>query len=61
MKVRKMLIFGARGIFLRTWQGAKINPIDANFYLQKFFDKNSADKNLIKKGQGLERAFPHAN
>ena len=35
--------------------GCQINPIDVNFDLQKnlkFFDKNSAAKNLIQKGRG---------
>jgi hypothetical protein len=44
--------------------GCQINPIDVNFHLQKsleMFDKNSAAKNLIQKGQGVESALPHAN
>ena len=44
--------------------GFRINPIDVNFHLQKsleIFDKDSADKNLIQKGQGVESALPHAN
>ena len=44
--------------------GCQINSIDVNFHLQKsleIFDKNSADKNLIQKGQGVESALPHAN
>ena len=44
--------------------GFQINPIDANFHLQKcldIFDKNSADKSLIQKGHGVESALPHAN
>ena len=44
--------------------GCQINPIDVNFHLQKsleIFDKDSADKNLIQKGQGVESALPHAN
>ena len=44
--------------------GFQINQIDVNFHLQKsleIFDNNSADKNLIKKGQGVESALPHAN
>ena len=44
--------------------GCQINPIDVNFYLQKsfeIFDKNSAAKNLIQIGQGVESALPHAN
>jgi hypothetical protein len=44
--------------------GCQTNPIDVNFQLQKSlenFDKNSADKILIQKGQGLESALPHAN
>ena len=44
--------------------GSQINPIDVNFHLQKsleIFDKNSSDKNLIQKGQGVESALPHAN
>ena len=42
--------------------GRQINPIDVNFHLQKsleIFDKNSATKNVIQKGQGLESV--HAN
>ena len=42
----------------------QINPNDENFHLKKsleIFDKNSADKNLIQKGQGVESALPHAN
>ena len=42
----------------------QIIPIDLNFHLQKcleFFDKKSADKNLIQKGQGVESAMPHDN
>jgi hypothetical protein len=42
----------------------QINPIDVNFHLQKsleIFDKNSAAKNLIQKGQRVESALPHAN
>ena len=44
--------------------GCQINPIDVNFHFQKsleFFDWNSADKNLIQKGQGVESAMPHDN
>ena len=44
--------------------GCQINPIDVNFHLQIFleiFDKNSASKHLIQKGQGVESALPHAN
>ena len=44
--------------------GCQINPIDVNFHLQKTlenFDKNSAAKNLIQKGDGVESALPHAN
>jgi hypothetical protein len=44
--------------------GCQINPIDVNFHLQKslkFFDKSSADKNLIQKGLGVESALHHAN
>ena len=40
------------------------NPIDVNFQLQKsleIVDKNSAAKNLIQKGQGVESALNHAN
>ena len=39
------------------------NPIDVNFQLQKsleIVDKNSAAKNLIQKGQGVESTLPHA-
>ena len=41
-----------------------INPIDVTFHLQKsleIFDTNSAAKNLIQKGQGVESVLPHAN
>ena len=44
--------------------GCQIYPIDVHFHLQKsleIFDKDSADKNLIQKGQGVESALPHAN
>ena len=44
--------------------GCQIILIDLNFHLQKclkIFDKNSADKNLIQQGQGVESALPHAN
>ena len=44
--------------------GCQINPIDVNFQLQEsleIFDKNSANKNLIQKGQKVESALPHAN
>ena len=44
--------------------GCQIISIDLNFHLQKclgIFDKDSADKNLIQKGQGVESALPHAN
>ena len=44
--------------------GCQINPIDVNFHLQnslEIFDKDSADKNMIIKGQGVESALPHAN
>ena len=44
--------------------GRQINPIDVNFDLQgnlEIFDKNSANKNLIQKGQGVESALPHVN
>ena len=47
-----------------SWAGCQINPIDVNFHLQEsleIFDKNSADKNLIQKGQGVESSLPHAN
>ena len=43
--------------------GHQINPIDVNFHLQKsleIFNKNSAAKILIQKGQGVESALPHA-
>ena len=43
---------------------SQINSIDVNFHLQKtleIFDKNSAAKNLIQKGDGVESALPHAN
>ena len=44
--------------------GCQINPIYVNFHLQEsleIFDKNSADKSLILKEQGVESALPHAN
>ena len=44
--------------------GCQINPFDVNFHLQKtleIFDKKSAAKNIIQKGQGVESALPHAN
>ena len=44
--------------------GCQINLIDVNFHLQKsleIFDKISADKNLIQKGQGVESALLYAN
>ena len=44
--------------------GCQTNSIDVNFHLQKsleIFDKDSADKNLIQKEQGVESALPHAN
>ena len=44
--------------------GCQINPIDVNFHLQKslkIYDKDSAAKNRIQKGQGVENALPHAN
>ena len=44
--------------------GCQINPIDVNFHFQKsleIFDKNSAAKNLIQKGQEVESTLPHAN
>ena len=44
--------------------GCQINPIDVNFHPQKrleIFDKNSADQNLIQKGQGNKNITPHAN
>ena len=44
--------------------GCQIKPIDVNFHLQnslEMFDKKSAAKNLIQKGQGVEIALPHAN
>ena len=43
--------------------GCQINLIDVNFHLQKsleIFDKKSAAKNLIQKGQEVECALPHA-
>ena len=42
----------------------QINPIDVNFHLQKsfeIFDKNSATKSLVQKGQEVESVLPHAN
>ena len=44
--------------------GCQINSIDVNFHLQKsleIFDKESADKNIIQKRQGVDSALPHAN
>ena len=44
--------------------GCQIKPIDVNFHLQKsleIFDKESFDKNMIKKGQGVESGLPHAS
>ena len=44
--------------------GCQINLIDVNLHLQKsleIFDKNSADQNLIQKGQGDKSITPHAN
>ena len=44
--------------------GCQNNTIDFNFHLQKsleIFDKNSAAKNLIQKGQEVESVLPHAN
>ena len=41
-----------------------IHPIDVNLHLQnslEIFDKNSAAKNPIQKGHGVESALPHAN
>jgi hypothetical protein len=42
--------------------GCQINPIFTSKKVWKFesFDKNSAAKNLIQKGQGVESALPHA-
>ena len=45
-------------------KGYQINPIDVNFYMQNsldIFDKNSADQNLIQKGQGDKSINPHAD
>jgi hypothetical protein len=56
-----------RGIFYKTqwaWQGVKLSRLMSIFHLQKtleIFDKNSAYKNLIQKGQRVESALPHAN
>ena len=44
--------------------GGQINPIDANFHLQKsceIFDKNSADKIQSQNYKGGKSALPHAN
>ena len=44
--------------------GYQINPIHVSFDLKKslkIFDKNSAAKNLIQNGGGLESALSHAN
>jgi len=40
--------------------GCQINLVDVSFHLQKSFDKKSAAKNLIQKGQEVECALPHA-
>ena len=68
MKARKMLIFSATKEYFSKHPmilaGCQINPIYVNFLIQKsleIFDKDSADKNLIQKGQGVESALPHAN
>jgi hypothetical protein len=39
----------------------QINPIDVNFHIQNFFDKNSVDKIWSKKDKGVKIALPHAN
>ena len=44
--------------------GCEIDPIDANFHLQKsleIIDKKSGDKIWTKKDKGVESALPHAN
>ena len=44
--------------------GCQIILIDLNFHLQKsfeIFDKKSAAKNLIQKGQGDKSITSHAN
>ena len=44
--------------------GCQINLIDVKFHLQKsleIFDKKSANKNLIQKGQGVESALLYTN
>ena len=60
MKGRKMLIFSAtEGHFLEdsmSLTGFQINPIDANFHLQKSlesFDKKSADKIWSKNDEEI--------
>ena len=45
-------------------EGCQIIPIDLNFHLQKcleIFDKNSAEKNPIQKGQVDKSIIPHDN
>jgi hypothetical protein len=44
--------------------GCQINSININFQIQRsleIFDKNSAGKNLIQKGQGDKSIPPRAN
>ena len=44
--------------------GCQINPIHANFHLQKslkIVDENSADKIWSKNDKGMENVLPHAN
>ena len=47
-----------------SFAGCQINLVDVNFHLQKnleIFYNNSAAKNPIQKGEGVESALPHAN
>jgi hypothetical protein len=44
--------------------GCQFKPVEVNFHLQnslEIFDKNSALKNPIQKGQGHKSITPHAN
>ena len=48
------------GTFFIRLNELGINVIDVNFHPKKSFESFAA-KNLIKKGQGVESALPHAN
>ena len=41
--------------------GCQINPIDVNFFLQKIFEENSADKIQSQNYKGGQSALSHAN